>query len=206
VTIDEGYTKYAVDWYRCELPEFVEAGELCRWRRRLFSAGLIGIYADIGIGFGNLSMRLDASDQFLISGTQTGHIADVSPEHFALVTNCDIEQNRVTCRGPVQASSESMTHAALYAIDAAINAVVHVHSNRLWAALRGKLATTADDIAYGTPDMAREFARLYRESDLQSTGIAVMGGHESGLISIGSTMTEAATRILELSKRHAIAE
>ena len=85
-------------------------------------------------------------------------------------------------------------------IDAAINAVVHVHSDR---AVERRFATNCHDrrdIAYGTPDMAKEFSRLYRESDLQSTGIAVMGGHESGLISIGSSMKEAATRILDLAR------
>jgi ribulose-5-phosphate 4-epimerase/fuculose-1-phosphate aldolase len=200
MTIDEGYTKFTVDWTRGDPAEFDEVDELCRWRKPLFDAGLIGFYAHIGVGFGNISMRIGTGTEFLISGTQTGHLAVVGPEHFALVTNADIPRNRVACSGAIQASSESMTHAVLYAIDATINAVVHVHSDRLWTKLHQVIPTTADEVAYGTPEMAAEFARPYRDSSLRSSGVAVMGGHESGLISIGRSMAEAATRILDLAK------
>jgi ribulose-5-phosphate 4-epimerase/fuculose-1-phosphate aldolase len=200
MTIDEGYTKFTVDWTRCDLAEFDEVAELCQWRKPLFDAGLIGFYSHIGVGFGNISMRIGTGTEFVISGTQTGHLAVVGPEHFALVTTADIPRNRVACSGAIQASSESMTHAVLYAVDAAINAVVHVHSERLWTKLHGVIPTTADDVAYGTPEMAAEFMRLYRESSLRSSGVAVMGGHDSGLISIGRSMAEAATRVLELAK------
>ena len=146
-------------------------------------------------------MRIGHGPEFLVSGTQTGHLREVGPQHFALVTNADPERNRVSCRGRVQASSESMTHAALYQTDSSIVAVVHVHSKPLWSRLAGVIPTTDSAVAYGTPEMAREFARLWRESDFRSTGIAVMGGHEEGLVSIGETMAVAATRILELQER-----
>jgi L-ribulose-5-phosphate 4-epimerase len=201
VTIDEGYTKFICDWTECDLPEFKETAELCRWRQPLHDAGLIGIYADVGIGFGNISMRVGLSPEFLVSGTQTGHLRDVGPQHFALVTYVDPERNRVCCRGAVQASSESMTHAALYQMASSITAVVHVHSKQLWYLLRGRIPTTDKNVAYGTPEMAKEFAKLWHESDLQTTGIAVMGGHEEGLVSVGATMAAAATRILDLQQR-----
>lgn len=201
MTIDEGYTKFICNWTECDLPEFRETAELCRWRRPLYDAGLIGIYKDVGIGYGNISMRVGSGPEFLVSGTQTGHLHDVGPQHFALVTHADPERNRVCCRGAVQASSESMTHAALYQTDSSIAAVVHVHSKRLWHMLHGQIPTTDKAVAYGTPEMAREFARLWHESVLQTTGIAVMGGHEEGLVSIGETMAAAATRILELEQR-----
>ena len=201
MTIDEGYTKFECDWTECDLPEFKETAELCRWRRRLHDAGLIGIYADVGIGFGNISMRVGSGPEFLVSGTQTGHLRDVGPQHFALVTSADPERNRVCCRGAIQASSESMTHAALYETDGSIAAVVHVHSKRLWHLLRGRIPTTDNTVAYGTPAMAREFARLWHESDLPTSGIAVMGGHEEGLVSIGESMAAAAIRILDLQQR-----
>ncbi len=201
MTIDEGYTKFICDWTECALPEFKEIVELCRWRRPLYDVGLIGIYADVGIGFGNISMRIGSGLEFLVSGTQTGHLRDVGPEHFALVTNADPQRNRVCCRGAVQASSESMTHAALYQADSSIAAVVHVHSKPLWSLLRGRIPTTEKTVTYGTPEMAKEFTRLWHESDLQTTGVAVMGGHEEGLVSIGQTMAAAATRILDLQQR-----
>ncbi len=201
MTIDEGYTKFICDWTECVLEEFKETAELCRWRRPLYDAGLIGIYADVGIGFGNISMRVGSGTEFLVSGTQTGHLQYVGPQHFALVTYADPERNRVCCRGAVQASSESMTHAALYQTDSSITAVVHVHSKRLWNLLRDRIPTTDKTVAYGTPEMAKEFARLWHESDLQTTGIAVMGGHEEGLVSVAETMAAAATRILDLQQR-----
>jgi len=198
VTIDEGYTKFVCDWTECALPDLAEIAELCRWRKPLFDAGLIGVYEDIGIGFGNISVRIGRSPDFLISGTQTGHLHELAAEHFALVTQADFDRNRVSCSGPIQASSESMTHAALYRIDESIGAVVHVHSEQLWRRLKGSIPTTSEDVAYGTPEMAREFARIYRVSDFSSSGIAVMGGHAEGIVSIGSSLAVAATRILEL--------
>jgi hypothetical protein len=203
VTIDEGYTKFACDWSHCELPEFIESKELCLWRSRLYAAGLIGTYADLGIGFGNISARVGNGREFLISGTQTGHLPDIGPQHFALVTNTDVERNYVSCRGAVQASSESMTHAALYDTDDSIGAVVHVHNAELWHRYRGRIPTTAAEVAYGTPQMAAEFARLWRATRLPVAGIAVMGGHDEGLISIGTTVSEAATRILSLQEEPA---
>jgi len=202
VTIDEGYTKFVCDWTECALPDLPEIAELCRWRRPLFDAGLIGVYADIGIGFGNISVRIGDSPDFLISGTQTGHLDRVGAEHFAVVGLADFDQNRILCSGPIQASSESMTHAALYRIDESINAVVHVHSDLLWRQLKGTIPTTSEDVAYGTPGMAREFARIYRETDFRSSGIAIMGGHAEGIVSIGNSMASAATRILDLQDRY----
>lgn len=201
MTIDEGYTKFACDWTREELPAYKETAELCRWRKPLFDAGLIGYYKEHDVGFGNISVRVGAGQTFLISGTQTGHIADVNEKHFALVTDADPARNRVTCIGPVQASSESMTHAALYQIDPLINAVVHVHNEVLWNCHLHVLPTTSVDIPYGTPEMAVEFGRLYRETVFRTGGIAVMGGHDEGLVSIGRSLGEAAMRILELQDR-----
>jgi ribulose-5-phosphate 4-epimerase/fuculose-1-phosphate aldolase len=91
-----------------------------------------------------------------------------------------------------------MTHAELYRIDPRINAVVHVHSERLWNALLDVLPTTSRDTAYGTPAMAAEFSRIHRYPAFKSSGVAVMGGHEAGLIGVGRSLEEAANRILGL--------
>jgi len=195
--IDEGYTKVAVAWTRTAALDTRETAELIRWRKPLYEAGLIGQYEDIGIGYGNLSVR-SAGDQFIISGTQTGHLAMLSGDHFSLVTDFDLEANSVTCVGPIQASSESMTHATIYALDSSITAVVHVHSSKMWVRLKDSLPATDADVAYGTPAMAEEFERLYRNSEFPATGVAIMAGHEDGLISIGSDLREANNRILDL--------
>lgn len=199
--IDEGYTKYIVDWTDREPVDHPAIRELDRWRRPLFDAGLVGRYENEGIGYGNISIRVPGAQQFLVSATQTGHLPRTGPDHYALVTAWDIDANRVTCRGAAQASSESLTHAAIYELDDAIRAVVHVHDLQLWQQLKGVAPTTAADVAYGTPDMAREFERLWRETGFAESGIAAMAGHESGIVSIGSTLEEAASRVLGLHER-----
>ena len=200
MTFDEGYIKFDIDWTPGPAPDVAAALDLDRWRQPLFDAGLIGEYADLGIGYGNISKRCGAAGQFLISGTQTGHLTATDERHYALVTNVDIDANSVRCSGPVKASSEAMTHAAIYALDERIAAVVHVHSKPLWEKYLGVLPTTAGEVPYGTPDMARELARLFAASDFGDTGVAVMAGHEEGLISFGPTLEAAARRMLSLAR------
>ena len=197
--IDEGYIKYESHWTPGPATHVEAARQLDTWRRPLFAAGLIGQYEDIGIGYGNISVRRGSGGLFLISGTQTGHLPATNERHYSLVTDCDIRSGIVRCSGPMQASSEAMTHAAIYALDARIEAVVHVHSNALWCGLKGKLPTTNPDVGYGTPDMASEFERLYRMGGLKEAGVAVMGGHEDGLVSFGSSLQVAAERMLSLA-------
>ncbi|MGB0514487.1 MAG: class II aldolase/adducin family protein, partial [Wenzhouxiangellaceae bacterium] len=136
--------------------------------------------------------------RFIISGTQTGHIERTGPGHWSTVTEYDIDANRVLCEGPVQASSEALTHAAIYELDPAIGAIAHVHSAELWTRLLNRLPTTAPDVPYGTPDMAREFGRLYRETDFAESGVAVMAGHEEGIVAFGPDITHATKRVLAL--------
>ncbi len=200
MTLDEGYIKYRSDWTPGPPPDPELARRIATWRRPLFEAGLIGHYEDQGVGYGNISVRAAPRRGFLISGTQTGHLADTDEHHYALVTAYDIDANSVSCRGPVQASSEALTHAAIYELDDAITAVVHVHSRSLWRTFVGSLPTTSADIAYGTPQMARDFQRLYDRSAFADGGIAIMAGHEDGLVSIGHSLRQAATRILELKQ------
>ncbi|MGI9236964.1 MAG: class II aldolase/adducin family protein [Woeseiaceae bacterium] len=198
-TIDEGYIKYDSDWSEAPAPFPAASAELERWRRPLYEAGLIGHYEALGIGFGNISTRCGDAGQFLISGTQTGHVPRTDESHYALVSAYDIEANSVRCIGPIQASSEAMTHAAIYELDAGIGAIVHAHSHELWLRLLDQLPTTDASVAYGTPQMASEFIRLFRETDFAQEGLAVMGGHDDGLISTGRNMEEAATRMLLLA-------
>ena len=49
--------------------------------------------------------------------------------------------------------------------------------------------------------MAREFRRLYEETDFAGQGVAVMGGHEEGIVSFGDDIEQAAERILDLRDR-----
>ena len=198
--IDEGYTKYEFDWRPAPPLAADLIGDLNAWRIRLYDKGFIGHYAELGVGYGNVSIREGESEALIISGTQTGHIPRTDERHYARVLRCDIEANRVVCEGPVQASSEALTHAAIYALDSDIRAVVHVHDATLWNDLIDHVPTTSRHISYGTPEMAQEFRRLYAETDFADLGVAVMGGHEEGIVSFGASLEQAAQRILHLTR------
>lgn len=197
--IDEGYIKFDIRWTKTPPLTHPQIDTLNRWRSRLMDARLIGHYDELGIGYGNLSARVGDGDHFIISATQTGHIAVAGPEHFALVTEVDIAKSSVSCRGPLRASSESMTHAALYALDPAIRSVVHAHDAKLWSEVLNTIPTTGPEIAYGTPEMAQDFARLCEDSGFLGVGIAAMAGHDAGLVAIGSSVEQASRRILDIS-------
>jgi len=196
--IDEGYIKFKSDWTRSAALDHPEIADLIKWRVPLYSAGLIGYFSESGIGYGNLSARVGNQDQFVISGTQTGHLAALGNEHFSLVSSFDLTKNLVCSEGASEPSSESMTHAILYELDPEIRAVVHIHNDALWLALKDRAPTTGQAVAYGTPEMAGEFARLVQETAFSETGFAIMAGHQGGLISIGTDVKQAAERLLAL--------
>lgn len=203
MTIDEGYIKYDSHWTEGPAPDRELTAELERWRSPLYEARLIGHYDELGIGYGNLSLRGPTPGQFIISATQTGALPHTGPEHYALVTQVDIAGNTVWSTGPREASSEAMTHAAIYELSDAVNAVVHVHSSSLWNEYLDVLPTTDRDVAYGTPAMAAEFKRLWSTGRFRNDGLAVMAGHEEGIVSIGTTLGEATRRVLALVGRQA---
>lgn len=193
--IDEGYLKFECEWLDAPPPEAPGLLELVSARDLLHGLDLIGEYPD-GIGFGNVSLRT-AEREFIITGTQTGGLERISPLQLTRVVDYDIERNRVTCVGAVRASSESLTHAAIYECSPAIGAVVHVHSAEAWERLLDRMPTTQVEVAYGTPAMARELLRLYRQSNLPDVRVAVMAGHREGILAFGGSVVEAIETLLD---------
>ena len=193
---DEGYIKYQCNWTSCDTISADEIIQLNHWRDRLYRLGLIGVYDD-GIGFGNLSIRQDNSDLFIISGTKTGSIPHLSHQHYTKVTDFDWQQNYVTCIGAIQASSESLTHGAVYTSNPAVNAVIHVHNLQLWQSLIDRVPTTNKNCAYGTPEMAKEIIRLSRKDSVKDLKIIVMSGHQEGIITFGKDLEEAGNILLD---------
>jgi L-ribulose-5-phosphate 4-epimerase len=191
---EKGYVQFRYRWEPAPAPNGPLAEALCRWRDRLHSLGLVGVYPD-GIGYGNLSCRSADAGAFLVTGTATGHLAQLPPEHLTEVVAWDLAGNHLTCRGPVVASSESLSHAAVYRSDPTVGAVIHVHHGRLWEALLGRVPTTDPAAEAGTPAMTRAIERLFRETDVANHGIFVMGGHREGLIAFGRTLDEAGERV-----------
>ena len=172
-------------------------GPLNYWRNELWIKCLIGAYPD-GIGYGNISVRVPGSDQFYISGSATGGIPELDHIHYPLVERCDLAFNAIWCRGLIKASSESMSHAAIYASNPEIGAVVHIHNRELWEKYLDILPTTNKTVEYGTPEMAYEISRIMSFPETLNKKIFVMGGHEEGIISFGKTVEEAALIIFDL--------
>ena len=192
--MDEGYIKFNCTWIPSnDIPLDIVAA-LNVWRDVMYKKGLIGVYPD-GIGFGNISMRCDEKT-FLISGTATGALTTLTEAHYSLVTGYDLSTNSLTCKGPVKASSESLTHALIYECSAATNAVIHVHNLDVWNRLLHKVPTSSENIPYGTTGMAREIKRLFDETTLSTEKILVMGGHHEGLISFGKDLSEAGNNLI----------
>lgn len=184
----EGVIKFNCEWVKSEPPNLEQITKLNDWRNKLYAKNLIGVDSE-GIGYGNISTRTDGN-QFIISGSGTGGIEDITKEHYTTVTKFDIETNTLKCEGPIKASSESLTHAAVYLADPNVNAVIHVHNNELWKRHLNKLPTTSCDAAYGTPQMAHEIFRLLTQTEI-SSHMVIMGGHEQGIIYYGKDLDDA---------------
>lgn len=201
----EGVVKYQEEHTSTPPLDSGLIAELAVWRRFMYDLGLVGQDPTRydGAGFGNASMRTRPYDQpkgrrsFVVTGTQTGKLRDLGPDRFAVVESYDIPRNLVRVRGPVRASSESMTHGAVYDQSPLIRWIFHAHSPEIWrkrAALN--LPSTHPSVAYGTPEMAQEVTRLFADSGLRETRIFAMAGHEDGVITFGATAEDAAHLML----------
>lgn len=193
---DEGYTKYRCHWIPSSPLATEEVADLNRWRQKFYQLGLIGQY-DNGIGYGNISIRDRDTNNFIISGTQTGGIPVLREQHYTKVIDYSWERNCLTCIGPIRASSESLTHAAIYEANPSINGAIHVHHFQLWQTLMDKVPTTDRKVAYGTPAMAREIIRLCQQDRLSHSRMLIMSGHEEGAIAFGTTLAEAGNLLLQ---------
>lgn len=165
------------------------------WREVLYNMDLIGAYEN-GVSFGNLSVRIPGGNQFIITGSSTGEITELEPGHYVKVVSFNIVDNAVQCLGPLKASSESLTHAAIYSADRGANAVVHVHDLELWNDLIYKVPTTNPAMDYGTSGLANDIFRLFNESDVIEKRIIIMSGDRAGILSFGNDIDEAVNIIM----------
>ncbi len=195
---EEGYIKFNLEWVKNKPLPYSEVKELNECRNRLYQLGLIGVL-DNGIGFGNVSIRMPGTNQFIISGTGTGAVPQLDENHYTQVISYNIEKNQVACEGPSEPSSEAMTHAALYEADSNIKAAIHTHHKKLWQALKQKnFPITSKEASYGTPEMAQEMTKLCKGIGLKDKKVLVMGGHEDGVMSFGENIAEAERVLVKL--------
>ena len=199
-SIDDGYIKYTSTRRDGMVAPSTELDGLNRARTTLFDLGLIGVY-DNGVGYGNLSIRANDDNRFVITASATGALRTLQAQQFCLVEAFSIDDNHVQSIGSLPASSESMTHGAIYAARADVQCVIHVHSRVLFDHLLhcGAPATPVD-VPYGTPAMARTVANLVaRQPDLPT--VFVMSGHIDGVVAYGADTASTLDALLALLQR-----
>lgn len=187
---ETGVVKFRFESSRRELAPFPGFEALNAARQELRRMGLLGV-DESGIGFGNLSLRDGATDSFYITGSGTGGLPSLGLQDYAKVTGWDLERNWLRCDGRAIASAESLTHAAVYAMAAEVRAVAHGHDEVSWRNLRARGISTGAGVPYGTPKMAREVQRLFRETDVRTKRTFAMAGHENGIVGFGRDFQEA---------------
>jgi len=184
------YIKFACEHVATELSPFSGFAELNAYRRKLLQLRLIGVDSN-RIGFGNLSIRDGTTNNFYITGSATGGMPELALADCARVVAYDFKKHWLRCEGSAIASSESLTHAAVYESDAKVGAVIHCHDSKLWAALLNQAPTSSKAVEYGTPEMAYEVTRLFKITDVQQRRIFVMAGHEGGIVAFGRDLEGA---------------
>jgi ribulose-5-phosphate 4-epimerase/fuculose-1-phosphate aldolase len=206
--IDDGVIKYdRSNFSQCPPLDAAEYSALELWRKKLYALNLIGEYKEEKVGFGNISERKDYSlffsstvPQFVITGTQTGKYADLDGNHYTRVLDYQIDQLKIKMMGPIEASSEALTHAAIYAFNKNIKAIFHIHSKEIWTGMiNDERDHTCRTIPYGTVEMARATENCIGKKDFGSFS---MNGHEDGVVAFGRSLDEAGALILELYEKY----
>lgn len=192
---EKGVIKFDCYHELSELDKSVELIKLIKYRNISFEKGYIGVYSN-GIGFGNISYRL--GNDFLVSGSATGMIKEAGDSHFSLVTKWEAENNQLWCKGPVKASSESLTHAVIYDALPQVNAILHIHSEKLWNKYYHQLSSTTANIDYGTPEMADAVVQLINAEKFTNSGIFLMQGHQDGIVALAKSFKKVFELVDEL--------
>jgi ribulose-5-phosphate 4-epimerase/fuculose-1-phosphate aldolase len=184
------YVKFTCQRVPGEINSFASLADLNAYRAKLLKLHLLGVDSN-GIGFGNLSVRDGKTDNFYVTGSGTGGKLELASTDCVKVVACDFNANAVRFQGSSIPSSESLTHAAIYASDAMAGAVIHCHDLHLWRALLNQAPTTSATAEYGTPELAHEITALFKDNNAQNRKIVVLAGHESGVMTFGKDLEEA---------------
>jgi len=206
--IDDGVIKYDRTNFSLSAPlSILEFEELESWRFKLYELNLIGEYPIEKVGFGNLSKAQDyeqfyksSKPQFIISGTQTGKFKHLNGSHYTRVLDYETSDLKIKMMGAIEASSEALTHAAIYESNHNIKAVFHIHSNKIWKRMiEDNSPHTKASVPYGTAEMAYATKECIRGLD---AGVFCMHGHEDGIVIFGKSMDEAGQLTLQLYDKY----
>ena len=201
----EGVVKYQSNHTQGAAVDRATVEDLIVWRQMFYQLGLIGQNPNLygGAGYGNVSRKIRVNDQgqpvFWITGTQTGGLEMIAPESFSRVDSYDVDQNQLSCSGPIAASSEAMTHGAVYEAEPDAKYVFHTHSKTIWSAYQKlNLQFTPQDVEYGTAEMARSVKQLSKDPKWTQDRAFVMLGHEDGVFTFGATAELAGLAMVKI--------
>ncbi|MHA1910836.1 MAG: class II aldolase/adducin family protein [Candidatus Kariarchaeaceae archaeon] len=155
-----------------------------RLRTILWEMNLIGVYppthSEANLGFGNASQRLNKTDSFLITGTQTGSKRVLVEADYSLVEAFELTKGTVNSIGLTKPSSEALTHAAIYSIAPEVQFVFHMHSLLLWEKTEElNMVTTDEKAQYGSLELVKAIQSVYSQG---KTGLVSLLGHKEGLL------------------------
>lgn len=188
----EGTIKFAYELLAPTDP--VADDELMRplfaWRTLLRRLEILGQHPDRyeGFGFGNLSARdPHLLNEFVISASQTSGLDAFDDEHMVRITNCNLDRFWADAVGNYPPSSETITHAMVYAADPRVKWVFHCHSPEIWNRVKDlALPCTAPEVDYGSPAMVQAVAKLLEIHQSRPIVFATMG-HVDGVFACGGT-------------------
>ncbi len=192
----EGYTKFICNFTHTDCIKTNEIEELSFYRTKLFDIGLIGSFGN-NISYGNISRRTN-KNEFIISGTNTGKPKITNKEHYSKVTGWNISKNQIVCEGLIPASSETLSHAAIYEKLDNMNAVIHIHNKILWEKYFNVLPTTSEKASYGTVELALEIRKILADETVLKKGIIILGGHRDGILLFGQSLKEAYNNLISI--------
>ncbi len=208
----EGTIQFAYQLQASDTPVLPWAAfaELSAWRSILYELDLLGQHPHRygGFAYGNVSVRQTADEAlgFVISASQTSGASSLQEEHLVRITACNLSRFWVDAEGSEPPSSETITHAMVYAADPRLRCVLHVHSPLIWhhrEALR--LPETAVDVGYGSPEMCQAVATLMEQHQSRPLTFAT-AGHEDGIFACGHTLRDAGGLLVSyLAKARALA-
>jgi L-ribulose-5-phosphate 4-epimerase len=173
-----------------EVAEPALLAPLNAWRRILRNLHLLGQDNDRyeGLGFGNLSTRRSpGASEFVISASQTGAVEQLDYEHLVCIRDWNLERFWVEAEGYQPPSSETLTHAMIYAADSRISWILHGHDPHIWRnSSELAIPQTPKNVGYGSPQMTSAAAKLLDDYQSRPLVFATLG-HEDGVFSCGPT-------------------
>lgn len=151
--------------------------------------GLIGVYEN-GIGFGNISCRVENGGLFYILGLKMGNFVELDSCYYVLVIDVGVFENCFSCIGLIIVFFEFMSYVVIYEECFDVNGVIYVYDFYFWKSLMYKVFIIEAFVFYGFLEMVESICRLLVEADLKVCKIFVMEGYEEGIFIFGKDFVE----------------